>query len=471
MSTDDIHYLSIAETANRIWNDALSPVDVVQAYLDRIDQYDASYNAYQTVFREEALNAARQAEQDIRSGHYRGPLHGIPIGVKDLVYTKGGRTTAGSLVMADFVPDFDATIIEKLQAAGAIILGKTSVHEFAYGPTGVNPHYGTPRNPWGQDRLPGGSSSGSGVALAAGLTAGAIGSDTGGSIRIPAALCGIVGIKATYGRVSRYGVVGLSWTLDHLGPMTRTVEDAGLMLNGLAGHDPKDPASADLPVPDFTAGLRDGVSGLRVGVLRDYFFRSLDPDVQLAVEEAVRVLERQGAQIRDVTFPLASQIAVINSPIIQSEAATYHLPKLRNNWEQLSTKLRARLLPGLAVTADIYLNAQRARALVVQQCLELMQDVDVLLAPTEPVGAPRIDDEFVTIQGRTEGVVNTLTRLTRPFNLTGFPAISVPCGFTAEGLPVGLQLASRPWEEATLLRAAFAYEQATEWHTKRPALS
>ena len=471
MSTDDIHYLSIAETANRIWNDALSPVDVVQAYLDRIDQYDASYNAYQTVFREEALNAARQAEQDIRSGHYRGPLHGIPIGVKDLVYTKGGRTTAGSLVMADFVPDFDATIIEKLQAAGAIILGKTSVHEFAYGPTGVNPHYGTPRNPWGQDRLPGGSSSGSGVALAAGLTAGAIGSDTGGSIRIPAALCGIVGIKATYGRVSRYGVVGLSWTLDHLGPMTRTVEDAGLMLNGLAGHDPKDPASADLPVPDFTAGLRDGVSGLRVGVLRDYFFRSLDPDVQLAVEEAVRVLERQGAQIRDVTFPLASQIAVINSPIIQSEAATYHLPKLRNNWEQLSPKLRARLLPGLAVTADIYLNAQRARALVVQQCLELMQDVDVLLAPTEPVGAPRIDDEFVTIQGRTEGVVNTLTRLTRPFNLTGFPAISVPCGFTAEGLPVGLQLASRPWEEATLLRAAFAYEQATEWHTKRPALS
>ena len=471
MSTDDIHYLSIAETANRIWTDALSPVDVVQAYLDRIDQYDASYKAYQTVFREEALNAARQAEQDIRSGHYRGPLHGIPIGVKDLVYTKGGRTTAGSLVMADFVPDFDATIIEKLQAAGAIILGKTSVHEFAYGPTGVNPHYGTPRNPWGQDRLPGGSSSGSGVALAAGLTAGAIGSDTGGSIRIPAALCGIVGIKATYGRVSRYGVVGLSWTLDHLGPMTRTVEDAGLMLNGLAGHDPKDPASADLPVPDFTAGLRDGVSGLRVGVLRDYFFRSLDPDVQLAVEEAVRVLERQGAQIRDVTFPLASQIAVINSPIIQSEAATYHLPKLRNNWEQLSTKVRARLLPGLAVTADIYLNAQRARALVVQQCLELMQDVDVLLAPTEPVGAPRIDDEFVTIQGRTEGVVNTLTRLTRPFNLTGFPAISVPCGFTAEGLPVGLQLASRPWEEATLLRAAFAYEQATEWHTKRPALS
>ena len=471
MSTDDIHYLSIAETANRIWNDALSPVDVVQAYLDRIDQYDASYKAYQTVFREEALNAARQAEQDIRSGHYRGPLHGIPIGVKDLVYTKGGRTTAGSLVMADFVPDFDATIIEKLQAAGAIILGKTSVHEFAYGPTGVNPHYGTPRNPWGQDRLPGGSSSGSGVALAAGLTAGAIGSDTGGSIRIPAALCGIVGIKATYGRVSRYGVVGLSWTLDHLGPMTRTVEDAGLMLNGLAGHDPKDPASADLPVPDFTAGLRDGVSGLRVGVLRDYFFRSLDPDVQLAVEEAVRVLEGQGAQIRDVTFPLASQIAVINSPIIQSEAATYHLPKLRNNWEQLSTKLRARLLPGLAVTADIYLNAQRARALVVQQCLELMQDVDVLLAPTEPVGAPRIDDEFVTIQGRTEGVVNTLTRLTRPFNLTGFPAISVPCGFTAEGLPVGLQLASRPWEEATLLRAAFAYEQATEWHTKRPTLS
>ncbi len=471
MSTDDIHYLSIAETANRIWNDALSPVDVVQAYLDRIDQYDASYNAYQTVFREEALNAARQAEQDIRSGHYRGPLHGIPIGVKDLVYTKGGRTTAGSLVMADFVPDFDATIIEKLQAAGAIILGKTSVHEFAYGPTGVNPHYGTPRNPWGQDRLPGGSSSGSGVALAAGLTAGAIGSDTGGSIRIPAALCGIVGIKATYGRVSRYGVVGLSWTLDHLGPMTRTVEDAGLMLNGLAGHDPKDPASANLPVPDFTAGLRDGVSGLRVGVLRDYFFRSLDPDVQLAVEEAVRVLEGQGAQIRDVTFPLASQIALINSPIIQSEAATYHLPKLRNNWEQLSTKLRARLLPGLAVTADIYLNAQRARALVVQQCLELMQDVDVLLSPTEPVGAPRIDDEFVTIQGRTEGVVNTLTRLTRPFNLTGFPAISVPCGFTAEGLPVGLQLASRPWEEATLLRAAFAYEQATEWHTKRPALT
>ena len=470
MASGDLHYLSIAEAAASIKTGALSPVELTQAYLDRIEEHNSTLKAYLTVLRDDALSAARTAEQEVGAGRYRGPLHGIPLALKDLVYTKGARTTGGSKVLADFVPPVDATLVERLREAGAIILGKTVLHEFAYGPTGINPQYGTPPNPWDRERIPGGSSSGSGVAVVAGLCAGAIGSDTGGSIRIPASLCGIVGTKPTYGRVSRYGVISLSWSLDHVGPMTRTVEDAALFLNAIAGHDPKDPASAQTPVPDYTLQLQEGVKGLRVGVLRDYFFRNIDPEVGQAVEQATRVLERAGARVEDVTLPFAQQTSFINAPIIQSEAAAYHLGFLRTHWADYSPAVRSRLLPGLAVTATMYLNSQRARALLTQHATALLQQVDVLVAPTEPVGAPKLEEEFVTVGGHTEGIVNVLTRLNRPFNLVGFPAISVPCGFTAGGLPIGLQIVGRPWDEATVLRAAFTYQQATEWHERRPSL-
>ena len=468
MSPDSLTSLTLAQAAERIRSGSLSPVELTQAYLDRIAALDGRFNAFLTVFSDQALAAAREAASEIKAGRYRGPLHGIPYGIKDLVYTRSGATTAGSRVLADFRPGFDAGVIERLNAAGAIALGKTALHEFAYGPTGVNPHYGTPQNPWGADRVPGGSSSGSGVAVSAELIPWAIGSDTGGSIRIPAAFCGVVGLKPTYGRVSRFGVLGLSWSMDHVGPLARTVEDAALALGGMAGYDRRDPASGNQPAPDFAQGINDGVRGLRVGVVRDYFFRNLDPDVAAAVETAAGVRAKAGAAVTEVALPLAAHSSVINLPVQLSEAATYHQALLRKHWDLYSPMVRSRLLPGFAVTATMYLNGQRARALLTQQARDLLTQVDVLLTPTEPVGAPRIGDDVVNIDGRAEGVVNALTRLTRPFNLTGLPAISVPCGFTSEGLPIGLQLAGRPWDEATVLRAARAFEQATDWHTRRP---
>ncbi|MBI2886899.1 MAG: amidase [Chloroflexi bacterium] len=470
MSADELFYLSIAEAAARIKAGALSPVELTQAYLARIERLDSQLNAYITLFWDEALAAARQAEEEVVAGHYRGPLHGIPLALKDLVYTRHVRTTGGSRVLSSFLPEEDATIVGKLREAGAVLLGKTGMHEFAYGPTGLNPHFGNVRNPWDAARMTGGSSSGSGAAVAAGLCAGAIGSDTGGSIRIPASLCGIVGLKPTYGRVSRYGVLPLSWSLDHVGPMTRTVEDAALFLNALAGHDPKDPASAREPAPNATAALGTGVQGLRLGLARDYFFSRVNPEVLAAVERAVALLEEQGASVHDVALPLVHQASFINSPIIQGEAATYHLPLLRSRWQDYSPEVRLRLLPGLAVTGSMYLNGQRARALMTQQALALFDQVDLLISPATSIPAPLIEEESITLDGRTETVSNALTRLARPFNMTGFPAISLPCGFTTGGLPVGLQIAGRPWDEATVLRAAYAYEQASPWRQRRPPL-
>lgn len=467
----DVHYLSVTETAELIRTRQVSPMEVVRTYLDRTGSSDL--NAFMTVMKEPALAEARKAEQEITRGNYRGPLHGIPIAVKDLINVAGVPTTGGSRILADFVPSEDAPAVARLRTAGAVIFGKTCLHEFAYGPTGVNPHYGTPRNPWGADRVPGGSSSGSGVAVAAGLCAAALGSDTGGSIRIPASLCGIAGLKPTYGRVSRRGALPLAWSLDHVGPMARSVEDCGLLLNALAGHDPPDLGSADLPVPDFNATLSRGAAGLRVGILRDYFFENVDPEVANAVEAAAALLGTSGAKLEEIAFPLARQAAIINAPIIQSEALAYHLPFLRTRPGDYSPQVRQRLLGGLGATGVMYTNAQRARAVMVRRALELFQRVDILLLPTEPVIAPTMEEASrpngtVMAGDRTDGVVNALTRFTRPFNLTGFPAISVPCGFSSGGMPIGLQLAGRPWDEATVLRAAHAYQQATDWHTRHP---
>ncbi|MSQ14776.1 MAG: amidase [Dehalococcoidia bacterium] len=465
---EELFYLSIAEAAERIQSGVLSPVELTEAYLEQIEQLDSHLNAYITVTAPEARAQAEQAHQEIREGRYLGPLHGIPIALKDLVATRGGRTTAGSKVMAQWTPAEDAAVVTRLREAGAVILGKTGMHEFAYGPTGINPHYGTPLNPWDDKRMPGGSSSGSGVAAAAGLCAGAIGSDTGGSIRIPASLCGIVGLKPTYGRVSRRGAIPLSWSLDHVGPMVRRVEDAALMLNAIAGYDPTDPGSANITVPDFRAGIRDSVRGLRIGIPRNDFFQRLDHEVADIMEEAIRVMSRLGAVVREIDLPLVRDAAFISAVVQSCEAATYHLPLLREHWDEYSESIRNRLLPGLAVTGVMYLNGQRARALLTARVGRAMEDVDILLIPTVPVAAPTLDEETITIAGHSETVVAALTRLNRPFNVTGLPSISLPCGSTKSGLPVGMQLAGRSWEEATVLRAAYAYEVATEWYTARP---
>lgn len=470
MDATEVCYLSIAQLAERYRRKELSPVEVTEAYLRRIEALEPRLNSYMTVTGELALEQARVAERELGGGTDRGPLHGVPIALKDLYNTRGIRTTSGSRVFEHYIPDNDAAAWERLREAGAVLLGKTGMYEFAYGPTGENPHYGTPRNPWKLDCLPGGSSSGSGTAVAAGQAAMAMGSDTGGSIRIPAALCGVVGLKATYGRVSRYGATPLSWSQDHIGPLTRTVEDAALVLQALAGHDPRDPASSTRPVPNYAAALRQGVRGLRIGVPREGFWAPIDPEVDAAVRQAIAVLQDLGATVEEVSLPHTVHSGAASRVVISAEATTFHRDLLRQHGALYDASVKARLEMGLFITSRDYLVAQRVRARIRQEQEEALQRVDVLATPTETIPAPPIGSRQVRAGEGTVDIRDALLQCTRPFNLSGLPAIAVPCGFTREGLPISLQLAGRAFDEATVLRAAHAYEQATEWHTRRPPL-
>ncbi|MFC1935367.1 amidase [Chloroflexota bacterium] len=470
MRSNDLSYLTIAELGPLLRHRQLSPVELVRACLDRIHALDGRLHAFITLMEESALEEARAAEQAIASGGYKGPLHGIPIGLKDLYYTRGIATTAGSTIMADFVPPEDATSVALLKAAGGIVLGKLNLYPFAYGATGINPHYGTPQNPWDTERIPGGSSSGSGVALIAGLLPAATGSDTGGSVRIPAAICGIVGIKPTYGRISRHGIVPLSWSLDHAGPMARSVEDCAILLQTMAGHDPKDATSSTLPVPNYWAELKREVRGLRVGLPTELFFTSLQPRVRAAVDQAIKVLEGLGASVRDADIPGLEDAAGISAGILGPEVATYHRKWLRERPGDYAPEVLNRLQASMFVPAVDYLKAQQGRVRFIQRFRKAMEELDVLVIPTEPITAPRIDETTVVIDGEEQPIQSLLTQLTRPFNITGTPAISVPCGFDEWEIPVGLQIAGKPFDEATVLRVAYAYEQATPWHTRRPNL-
>ncbi|HTU00899.1 MAG TPA: amidase [Candidatus Sulfotelmatobacter sp.] len=468
---DELTRLSIAEAGAQIRRRALSPVELTQAYLTRIQKRQAEDHAYITLLADQAISAAKGAEEEIGRGQVRGPLHGIPVALKDLVYTKGVRTTCGSKVLKDWVPRADGTVARRLAEAGAILLGKLNLHEFAYGPTGINPHYGTARNPWGADRMPGGSSSGSGVAVAAGLCAGALGSDTGGSVRIPASLCGIVGLKPTYGRVSRAGVFALAWSLDHIGPMTRTVEDAALLLQVLAGPDPRDSTAAAVPVPDYRAGLDRSIQGLRLGLLRDVFFERLDPDVRRGVEAAAQALQGAGAALKEITLPAIRHAAAATFAIISAESMAYHERLLRSRAADYGADVRSRLLSGQFVLASQYLKAQRVRRVVQAAVDESLREVDALLLPSTPLPAPRLTDEQITLEGTTDHVRSWLTRCTRPFNLTGHPTLSVPCGLSRDGLPISLQLVGRTFDEATLFRIGHAYERVSPLRGKLPPLA
>ncbi|HWP28714.1 MAG TPA: amidase [Chloroflexota bacterium] len=472
MNTRELALLPLAALADRLRRRELSPVELTRVYLDRIAALDPTLRAFITVTAEQALAEAAAAEREIAAGQYRGPLHGIPLAFKDLFYTAGVRTTAGSRILADFVPAEDATVVARLRAAGALCLGKTNLEEFAYGATSINPHYGACRNPWDPARITGGSSGGSAAAVAAGLCAASLGTDSGGSIRQPAALCGLVGLKPTYGRVSRHGVVPLSWSQDHVGPMTRTVRDAALVLQAIAGHDPRDPASSPAPVPDYLAPLEAGVTGLRLALPRDFFFDHVDPAVEAAVRAAAGVLERQGATLEEVPFPQAAPAATAGATILFTEAAAYHEPWLRTRPQDYGPLVLARLRVGATLLATDYVKAQRARSRLVAQALALFERFDALLTPTVPIAAPRQDESVVRWPDGTEEDIRGATlRYTRPFNLLGFPALSVPCGFTPDGLPIGLQIVGRPFAEATVLRVARAYEAATTWSERRPALA
>jgi len=470
MDTLEICYMGAGDLSKLVQSKEISPVEIIEAHLTRIDATEPMLNSFITLLADQARKSARQAEKDIQAGRYKGPLHGIPVALKDLYNTGGVRTTSGSRIFDTFIPTEDCTVAAKFHQAGAILLGKLNMHQFAYGPTGENPDYGHMHNPWNLDMVTGGSSGGSGSAAAAGQCTITTGSDTGGSIRIPAALCGIVGLKPTYGLVSRYGLSSLSWSLDHPGPMTRTVEDTAITMNVIAGHDPKDVASAKVDIPDYTSALTGDVKGLRIGIVKEYFEAPLDPQVRKAVMDAISLLESMGAEIKEVSYPMFNQSQAISSTVLMAEATAYHRDLLEKDGHQLYDPVRQRLEAGLFISAAEYLRAQQARSIFDQQGRRLLDEVDLLAGPTEPVTAPEIMASKVMAGEQEVGVVGALTQYTRPYNINGFPAISVPCGFSDDGMPIGLQLAGRPFDELTVLRAAHAYEQANDWHTRRPPI-
>ncbi|MBI4279502.1 MAG: aspartyl/glutamyl-tRNA amidotransferase subunit A [Armatimonadetes bacterium] len=471
MATATLPSDTIAGLAALIRRRQVSPVEITRMVLDRIAAVDRRLNSFITVCADEAIQAARAAASEIARGRYRGPLHGVPVSVKDLMAMRGHRLTGGSKILADHVPDFDATVVARLREAGTVIVGKTNLHEFAYGVTNNNVHYGPVRNPWDTSRIPGGSSGGSAVAVAAGLGAGTLGSDTGGSVRIPAALCGLVGLKVTYGRVSRHGVLPLSWSLDTVGPLAWTAEDAAILLRAIAGADPRDPSSSDAPVPDYQGGLRGGIRGLRVGRPRQYMFDLVDSEVAAAVEEAIGVLRSLGAEVEEVSTPWLDDAISAAAAIVHAEAAAYHLAWLRTRPQDYGDEVRERLLVGTSLPAVAYVQAQRTRSLLIAQMEVVWRAVDVLVAPTTPAPAARIGDATVPVNGREMDVRTTFIRCTYPVNFLGLPSISVPCGFTRAGLPVAFQIIGRPFAEDVLLRAAHAYQQQTDWHVRRPPLA
>jgi aspartyl-tRNA(Asn)/glutamyl-tRNA(Gln) amidotransferase subunit A len=469
----DLVWRSIGELARAIAGREVSPVEVTQAHLDRVAALDGKLRAFITVTADAALAAAKAAEAAVMAGERLGPLHGVPLALKDLYQTRGVRTTGGSRILADWIPEEDATVTQRLfGAAGAVSLGKLNMHEFAFGPEGLNVHYGTPWNPWDANthRICGGSSSGSGAAVAAALCAGTLGSDTGGSIRIPAALCGITGIKPTYGRVSRAGVLPLAWSMDHVGPMCRSAADCALMLGAIAGHDPRDPSTSSLPVPDFSAALTGNVKGLRVGVLRAFFLESTGVALRQAVEEAVRALEKLGAVAHEVDFAGAALTPGASFAVLLPEAYAYHEEWLRTRPEDYGEDVRERLRVGAFVSGSDYLKGQRVRGLLRDELNAAFAQADVLVCATTPIVATPVGQTEVTVEHARMAVRTSLIRYTRPFNLTGHPVASVPCGFTAAGLPVGLQIVGRAFDEATVLRVADAYQRATDWHKRRPPL-
>jgi aspartyl-tRNA(Asn)/glutamyl-tRNA(Gln) amidotransferase subunit A len=459
--SDAIAYGTIRALGEHYRQRRLSPVEVTKALLARIEKLDPALHAFVTLTPERALADARAAEEALRRGDDR-PLLGIPVAHKDIYLTRGIRTTGGSALFADWVPDADATVVRRWTDAGTVMLGKLITHEFAFGLQFPGHRFPPARNPWNPAHVPGGSSSGSGAALAAGMVYGATGSDTGGSIRGPAAFCGVTGIKPTYGRASRAGVMTLSWTLDHTGPLARTVEDCAYLLTGMAGHDPADPASSTRPAEDYVAALGGSVRGLRVGVPRNYFFDECDADVVAAFEDALRVLEGLGADVRDVTVP-AFDLSRSFLLILVAEAFAYHEHDLRTKPELYGDVLRERLMTGALVTGSEYVQAQRIRTRTCAEVAEVMRTVDVLATPTTPKPAA----SFAVMQNPDLAFPKSNMP---PFNLTGQPTLAVPCGLSSTGLPLSLQLAGRAFEETTVLRLGHAYQQATDWHTRHPAV-
>lgn len=468
--TSDLAFLGAAKLAALVRDKQVSPVELVRLYLERIDRLDGRLRAYITVSREGALEAALKAEAAVMRGEALGPLHGIPFAVKDQFDAAGVRTTVGSRILESYVPRETATAVARLEAAGGILLGKLNLTEFALGGTLRFP-FGQPRNPWNPDHDPGGSSSGSGIATAAALCAASLGEDTGGSVRTPASWCGVVGLRPTWGRVSRYGIFPLSWSMDTAGPITRTVADAAFLLQAIAGYDSRDPLTSRRPVPDYGARLRDDARGLRIGLVRELTAGAdTDAEVRAAVTQAARDLERLGAVVEEISMPLVPLAGAIFMALADSEAAGVHQRWLRSRSSDYDQATRRRLLTASLIPAATYHQAERGRALIRRQLLEALARFDLLVCPTAHQPAPLITKGAASITSRADVAGRFFTRRSyvAPASLAGIPALAAPCGFTRSGLPISLQLLGRPFEEATILGAAHAYEQATEWSRRRP---
>ncbi len=454
----ELYELSMTEVSEKIRTKEVSPVEVTQSALARLEEVEPTLTAFVTTTPEIAMEQAKIAEKEIGDGKYRGPLHGIPLAVKDLYDTAGVRTTSSSAQRTDYVPDADSVSVAKLYEAGMILIGKTHTHEFAYGATTP-----TTGNPWAPDRTPGGSSGGSGAAVASGVVHVALGSDTGGSIRIPAALCGTVGLKPTFGRASRVGVASLSWSLDHVGPLSRNVVDSALVMAAMSGYDRTDPATVDVPVPDMVTGIDAGVAGKKIGIPVNYYNEQVAGEAAQAATTAAATLEALGAELVEVTIPMAEHIIPTEWAIMMPEATAYHMDYLRNSPEKFTDETRTLLEVGAAELATDYINALRLRTLIQAAWRELFSSIDVLLAPTLAAAATLRSDPFVRWgDGTVEGATPAYVRLSAPANVTGLPSLSIPAAFTADGLPLGVQIIGKPFAEPEILQFGYALEQNSD---------
>jgi len=465
---NNLVYLPVSEMARLISQKRVSPVELAEAHLDRIKAVQPRVNAFITILEQEALEAARQAEREIQAGSYRGTLHGLPAGLKDSLRTRGIRTTNGFKPYENFVPEDSAALTDRLLSAGAYIIGKLNATSLAYDATGGNPFFGDVQNPWKRGYMSGGSSSGSAVAAVTGQCPITVGTDTGGSIRIPAALSGTVGLKPTFGLLSRYGMLAAAPSFDHAGPLVRTVEDCAVVLNALAGHDPRDPGSAQVPLPDYARALQGGIHGLRIGIPRELFWNPIDPEVYAATRQAVDLLATAGASVSEVSAPLLEQTVAIMMPIQQPEAIALFEEIYPRYGSWMPPLLRSCFEQGATTLATAYVQAQERRLALKQQCARLFERVDVLVTPSVPITAPAYGTDGVTMGGRFWDITDILTMCTRPWNVTGHPALSLPCAFSRSGLPIGLQIVGRHFDEATVLRVGHAYQLMTDWHMRRP---
>jgi aspartyl-tRNA(Asn)/glutamyl-tRNA(Gln) amidotransferase subunit A len=485
----ELPFLTICEVSDLLKRKEVSPVELTQSILNRIEKIESNMHAYISVLRDEALRSAKKAERLISSGTYLGRLHGVPISLKDIFLMKGTRATCGSKILENFISPYDATIVERLKHAGAVVVGKNNMDEFAMGSSTENSYFGPTRNPWDLERVPGGSSGGSAASTAASLCFASVGTDTGGSIRQPAALCGIVGLKPTYGRVSRFGMIAFASSLDQGGPLTKTVEDAALILSIIAGGDPRDSTSVHIPVPDYMRLIKDRIKGIRIGVPKEYFIRGIDVEVEKSVKGAISLIEDLGGSIEEISLPHTEYAVSVYYILAPSEASSnlarydgvrygFRVPDadsirdmyMRTRAQGFGAEVKRRIMIGTyALSAGYYdayyLKAQRVRTLIKRDFEEAFKKVDVIMTPTSPEAAFKIGE-------KTDDPLKMYLSdiFTIPCNLVGLPGISIPCGFTSSGLPIGLQILGKPFDEETILRVANTYEVHTNWRERRPPI-